>query len=75
MISANLADLSYKKAPPADYPYPAVDLVESVSRVVRNLENNTYPNELSWQTDLFKTFMAAKDGHLQVAIRLVCLLC
>jgi hypothetical protein len=57
-------DLAFKKAPPAGYPYPPVDLVEAVTRVVRNLQNNTYQNELAWQSDLFNTFNNAKDGHL-----------
>lgn len=57
-------DLSFKKAPPTGYPYPGVDLVGSVTKIVDNLKNNTYANEYSWQMDMFKTFMAAKDGHL-----------
>jgi hypothetical protein len=59
-----IADLSFKKAPPAGYPYPGVDLIEAVTKIVDKLHNNTYPNEYSWQMDVFKTFMSAKDGHL-----------
>jgi len=58
------SDLSLKSKPPADYEYPAVDLVEAVTGIVHNLSNEAYPNEYSWQADIFKTFMSARDGHL-----------
>ncbi|KUJ19611.1 uncharacterized protein LY89DRAFT_780523 [Mollisia scopiformis] len=61
------SDLSFKKAPPSGFPYSAVDLVGSVTRIVNNLKNNSYPNEYAWQMDMFKTFMSAKDGHFRFA--------
>ncbi|KAJ5038288.1 uncharacterized protein L3040_007155 [Drepanopeziza brunnea f. sp. 'multigermtubi'] len=61
------SDLSYKAAPPAGYPYPAIDLVGQVNRIASSIQNNTYPNEHAWQTDMFTTFMAAKDGHFRFA--------
>ncbi|CZR70138.1 uncharacterized protein PAC_20039 [Phialocephala subalpina] len=61
------SDLSYKKAPPAGFPYPAIDLQGQMTRIVNSLQNNSYPNEYAWQSDMFKTFMAAKDGHTRFA--------
>ncbi|KAI6712197.1 hypothetical protein JHW43_005241 [Diplocarpon mali] len=61
------SDLSYKKAPPAGFPYPAIDLVGQMKRIASSITNNTYPNEHAWQTDMFTTFMAAKDGHTRFA--------
>ncbi|KAI9050054.1 hypothetical protein LZ554_006199 [Drepanopeziza brunnea f. sp. 'monogermtubi'] len=61
------SDLSYKAAPPAGFPYPAIDLVGQVNRIASSIQNNTYPNEHAWQTDMFSTFMAAKDGHFRFA--------
>lgn len=57
-------DLNFKAKPPADYEYPAVNLVEAVTGIVDKLQNNSYANEYAWQADVFKTFMSARDGHL-----------
>jgi hypothetical protein len=64
MLIGRLSDLSFKSKPPADYEYPAVNLVEAVTGIVNNLNNKIYPNEYAWQADVFKTFMSARDGHL-----------
>lgn len=59
-----MIDLAFKRNPPSAYEYPAVDLMEAVTKVVNNLKNKAYANEYAWQSDLFKTFMSARDGHL-----------
>ncbi|CAG8957834.1 hypothetical protein HYFRA_00000174 [Hymenoscyphus fraxineus] len=57
------SDLAYLKDPPSDYPFPPVDIVESLKAVENNLTAGKYRNEIQFQTALFKVFTQAHDGH------------
>jgi len=58
-----LPDSAYLKNPPASYFYPPLDIFGKLSSVKANLLNGLYPNEYTFQEDLYQVFAPAHDGH------------
>jgi len=59
------SDLAFLKDPPADYPYPPVDIFEELERIRSNLEDGKYSGELEWQEDLYTNIVGrSHNGHL-----------
>lgn len=57
-------DLNYKKDPPADYYYPAIDVLGLLQQIRGKVEGDEYVNEYSFQVDLYKPFAQSHDAHL-----------
>lgn len=60
------SDLVYKKDPPADYPYPPVDVRAEVAKVQADLEADKFANEYAFQAALYQPFAKSHDGHFVV---------
>ncbi|KAK2778497.1 peptidase s41 family protein [Colletotrichum kahawae] len=61
------SDLAFLKDPPADYFFPPHDLFGALDKVRAGIEADQYPNEYSWQQDMFiNVFGPGHDGHLYV---------
>ncbi|KAI1845026.1 hypothetical protein JX266_008819 [Neoarthrinium moseri] len=61
------SDTAFKKNPPADYFYPPYDLWAELARIREGVAADAYPNEYSWQADLYNSAWApGHDGHLIV---------
>ncbi|OTB17174.1 hypothetical protein K445DRAFT_316670 [Daldinia sp. EC12] len=61
------SDTAFKKNPPADYFYPPTDLWATIADVKAGITADKYPNEYSWQSDLYnRLFGPAHDGHFVV---------
>ncbi|KAF4839151.1 Peptidase S41 family protein ustP [Colletotrichum tropicale] len=61
------SDLAFLKDPPADYFFPPHDLFGALEKVRAGIEADQYPNEYSWQQDMFiNVFGPGHDGHLYV---------
>ncbi|GKT49704.1 peptidase S41 family protein ustP [Colletotrichum spaethianum] len=59
--------LAFLKTPPPEYFFPPHDIVAALDTIRVDLEAGKYPNEYSWQRDVFvKVFGPAHDGHLYV---------
>lgn len=56
-------DSAYLKNPPATYFYPPLDIFGKLASVKANLQNDVYPNEYTFQEDLYQVFAPAHDGH------------
>lgn len=54
------------KNPPADYFYPAFDVLGKLASVKSNLKRGVYANEYKFQQDLYQVFVPAHDGHFVV---------
>ncbi|KAK0620996.1 hypothetical protein B0T14DRAFT_538188 [Immersiella caudata] len=62
------SNLAFLKTPPANYQFPPHDVLAALDRVRAGLEADLFPNEHSWQQELFvSVFGAAHDGHLSVS--------
>ncbi|SZF00983.1 unnamed protein product [Blumeria hordei] len=57
------SDLVWKKDPPADYDFPAHDVIASLAMIRDNLVSNRYVNEYEFQGDLYQVFAQGHDGH------------
>ncbi|POS82768.1 hypothetical protein EPUL_005198, partial [Erysiphe pulchra] len=57
------SSLAWLKDPPRDYDFPPHDVLGALQSVKQNLVNDRYPNEHSFQTDLYAVFTPAHDGH------------
>lgn len=55
--------LAYLSDPPEDYPQPAVDIFASLQGLIRNVTTGVYAGEYDFQTDLYRLFLSARDGH------------
>jgi hypothetical protein len=51
------------KDPPVTYFYPPLDIFAKLASVKANLQNDVYPNEYTFQEDLYQVFAPAHDGH------------
>lgn len=61
------SDIAFKKDPPSDYFFPPHDIFAALDGIQAGLEADEYPNEYSWQQDMFiKVFGPGHDGHLYV---------
>ncbi|KAF6807039.1 peptidase s41 family protein [Colletotrichum sojae] len=61
------SDLAFLKNPPADYFFPPHDVFAALDKVRAGIEADEYPNEYSWQQDMFiNVFGPGHDGHLYV---------
>ncbi|KAL7621004.1 hypothetical protein AAE478_008316 [Parahypoxylon ruwenzoriense] len=61
------SDTAFKKNPPKDYFYPPHDIWAAIDEVRADIAADKYPNEYSWQADLYKRlFGPAHDGHFVV---------
>lgn len=61
------SDVAFKKNPPAGYFYPPYDMWAELARVRSFVQHDQYPNEYSWQLDLFlSVYGKGHDGHLVV---------
>ncbi|CAD6453756.1 e8157b09-e894-4fb8-b380-ee9cd711d897 [Sclerotinia trifoliorum] len=61
------SDLEYLKDPPAEYFYPALDVMGKLATVKSNLQKGgVYANEYAFQQDLYQIFALAHDGHFVV---------
>ncbi|KAI5867398.1 hypothetical protein GGS23DRAFT_548228 [Durotheca rogersii] len=61
------SDTAFKKNPPEEYFYPPHDIWAVIADVKADLAADKYPNEYSWQADLYKRlFGPAHDGHFVV---------
>ncbi|KAK5635426.1 hypothetical protein RRF57_011138 [Xylaria bambusicola] len=59
------SDQVYLKDPPADYPYPPVDIFAELETIRSNLEADKYSSEVEWQEDLYWTIAGKPhNGHL-----------
>lgn len=58
-----ITDSAFKKNPPADYFYPALDIFGKLASIRTNLVNKLYSNEFSFQKDLYQVFAPGHDGH------------
>jgi hypothetical protein len=59
--------LEYLKTPPADYPYPPVDLQGRLTIIRRKVEDDQYDNEIAFELDIINVLNKAHDGHLGFA--------
>jgi hypothetical protein len=50
---------------------PAIDILAKLDSILNNITSGYYNNEHEFQTDLFKTFQAAHDGHFRFAPDLI----
>ncbi|KAK4945838.1 hypothetical protein LTR10_014929 [Elasticomyces elasticus] len=57
------SDIPYLKAPPPDYYYPAVDILESLDAVARDVEAGLYTSEYAVQSELTQIIVSARDCH------------
>ncbi|RKF61375.1 Peptidase S41 family protein ustP [Erysiphe neolycopersici] len=57
------SNLAWLKDPPKDYDFPPHDTLNVLASVKENLLNDKYPNEHSFQIDLYSVFTLAHDGH------------
>lgn len=57
------SSLAWLKDPPKDYDFPPHDTLGVLASVKENLINDKYPNEHSFQIDLYSVFTPAHDGH------------
>ncbi|KAI0143112.1 hypothetical protein GGR57DRAFT_484585 [Xylariaceae sp. FL1272] len=60
-------DSAYKKDPPPDYFFPGYDIFGEVARIRAGVVADDYPNEYSWQVDLYLNVIGkGHDGHFDV---------
>ncbi|KAH0541381.1 hypothetical protein FGG08_004145 [Glutinoglossum americanum] len=55
------------KAPPKNYSYPGVDIMDGLDKILRNLQTDVYKNEYDFQFALVLLTASAHDGHFQIA--------
>lgn len=63
MLISSPLGLAWLKDPPKDYDFPPHDTLGVLASVKENLVNDKYPNEHSFQIDLYSVFTPAHDGH------------
>jgi hypothetical protein len=56
--------LTYLKSPPADYPYPKVDLLGGLAEIRQKVQKGQYDGEIALELDLKNLISRAHDGHL-----------
>ncbi|KAI1262695.1 hypothetical protein F5Y18DRAFT_149911 [Xylariaceae sp. FL1019] len=60
-------DSAYKRDPPPDYFFPGYDIFEEVARIRAGVVADEYPNEYSWQIDLYLNVIGkGHDGHFDI---------
>ena len=55
--------LAYLADPPEDYEYPAIDVIQELTDIAKDIENGEYERELDYATDVFRVFQRTQDGH------------
>ncbi|EXJ87946.1 hypothetical protein A1O1_04873 [Capronia coronata CBS 617.96] len=55
--------LAYLANSPDDYQYPAIDILASLHNLTRRVTTGGYAGEYEFQTDLYRLFLTARDGH------------
>ncbi|KAK5229439.1 hypothetical protein LTR72_000970 [Exophiala xenobiotica] len=56
--------LTYLKSPPADYPYPKVDLLGGLAEIRQKVQRAQYDGEIAFELDIKNLISRAHDGHL-----------
>ena len=58
--------LAYLKNPPSSYQQPAIDLEAGLAQIQKDIANNAFPNQYTFEATLQNLIYSAHDAHLQL---------